>query len=206
MRTEYGKGGLSETDADPSPFAQFGRWLDDAVSSGLREPNACALATADGDGVPNARIVLLKGFDDRGFVFFTSYESRKAQELAANPRAALVFSWFELERQVRVAGAVMRTPRAESEDYFRTRPREAQIGAWASRQSSVLADRDALEREVARVAGAYQGKEVPLPPHWGGYRLEPASLELWQGRASRLHDRLRYTRIDGSWRIERLSS
>jgi pyridoxamine 5'-phosphate oxidase len=206
VRTEYGLRGLSEADADPSAVTQFSRWLHDAVSSTQPEPTACTLATAAADGSPNARVVLLKEFDEHGFVFFTNYESAKGRELVANARASLVFFWPGLERQVRAAGAVARTSAAESEAYFRSRPRQAKIGAWASRQSRVLAGREELEREVARLEAQYADKDVPLPPFWGGFRLVPAWIEFWQGRPSRLHDRLRYTRVaDESWKIERLS-
>lgn len=187
------------------PVAQFQRWFGDAERAQLIEPNAMTLATADAAGRPAARIVLLKGVDARGFVFFTDYRSRKARDLDENPRAALTFLWKELERQVRVTGRVERVERAESEAYFRTRPRGSRLGAWASHQSQVLADRSELEREVARLDAQYPGDAVPLPPHWGGYRVVPDEYEFWQGRESRLHDRFRYAHAAAGWRIERLS-
>ncbi len=207
LRTEYRLAGLDRAALDPDPVVQFGRWFDEAVRAGLPEPNAMTLATASAEGRPSARMVLLKGFDARGFVFFTNYESRKGAELAANPWAALVFHWGPLERQVRVEGRVERTGREESAAYFRSRPLGSRLGALASAQSRVLPDRGTLERRVAELEARHAAGEVPLPDFWGGYRLVPDALELWQGRPDRLHDRFRYTRRDGvpGWAIERLS-
>ena len=168
--------------------------------------NAVTLATSTRDGIPNARIVLLKGFDAHGFVFFTNYESQKGREIAENPRAALVFFWPSIERQIRILGPVIKVSRAESEAYFHSRPRASQLGAWASRQSEILSDRDALDKAFAEVTERYEGHDVALPPLWGGFRLAPTSVEFWQNCPNRLHDRLRYTRrADNTWRIERLS-
>jgi pyridoxamine 5'-phosphate oxidase len=198
--------GLAEGDVDPDPVVQFGRWLGDAQAAGLVEPTATTLATATADGRPSARMVLLRGVDERGFVFYTNYESRKAAELAANPRAALVFWWGELQRQVRVEGLVERTSQEESAAYFTTRPLGSRLSAWASPQSQVIGGRAVLERRVAELAATYPGGDVPLPPFWGGYRLVHDVVELWHGRPNRLHDRLRYTRAEGGgWRIERLA-
>lgn len=205
LRREYARARLDERDVDPDPLVQFHKWFDDARRAELPEPNAMTLATATPAGVPSARMVLLKAADERGFTFFTDYRSRKGQELEANPHAALVFFWGELERQVRITGTVSRVSREETEAYFRTRPRESRLGAWTSHQSTVLAGRETLEARLREVAARHPGDEVPTPPHWGGYLLKPDALEFWQGRESRLHDRVRYQREAGSWRIERLS-
>ncbi len=205
LRREYARARLDERDVDPDPLVQFHKWFDDARRAELPEPNAMTLATATPAGVPSARMVLLKAADERGFTFFTDYRSRKGQELEANPHAALVFFWGELERQVRITGTVSRVSREETEAYFRTRPRESRLGAWSSHQSTVLAGRETLEARLREVGARYSGDEVPTPPHWGGYLLKPDALEFWQGRESRLHDRVRYQREAGSWRIERLS-
>ena len=205
LRRSYARASLAEGDVAADPIAQFVAWFDDAQAAELREPNAMTLATATPDGAPSARIVLLKGVDERGFVFYTDYRSRKGEELAANPRAALVFHWAELERQVRVTGTVARVSREESEAYYRTRPVGSRIGAWASHQSRPIAGRAELEAREAELARRYADGDVPLPPHWGGYRLAPETVEFWQGRPSRLHDRLRYVRGASGWRVERLS-
>jgi pyridoxamine 5'-phosphate oxidase len=205
MHGEEVREGLVEADVDPDPVVQFGRWLDDASAAGLVEPSAMTLATAGADGAPSARMVLLRGVDRRGFVFYSNYESRKAAELAANPRAALVFWWGELRRQVRVEGPVERTSQQESAAYWRTRPPGSRLSAWASPQSRVIPGRAVLDERVAELAARHPGGDVPLPPFWGGYRLVPEVVELWQQRSDRLHDRLRYTRTPGGWRIERLA-
>jgi pyridoxamine 5'-phosphate oxidase len=205
LRQEYTRAGLKESDADPDPIEQFRRWFDEALVADLHEPNAMTLATATPDGRPSARIVLLKGFDGRGIVFYTNYEGRKGWELETNPYAALNFYWGELERQVRIEGHVSRISEEESDAYFAGRPRGSQLGAWVSEQSRPVRDRDALEERLHALEAEYEDREVPRPPFWGGYRVEPETIEFWQGRENRLHDRLRYCRSEtGEWRRERL--
>lgn len=205
------QGDLDRPDLDGSrapanPLVLFSDWYDTALGCGLREPKAMTLATVDPDGQPSARIVLIKGFDETGFRFYTNYHSRKGMALAANPRAALVFWWEPLERQIRITGAVDRLDPASSDDYFSRRPRASQIGVHASRQSQRIAGRPELEQRVSTLEKRYQGHDVPRPPHWGGYVLKPDSIEFWQARHNRLHDRLRYYRNDSDpWQIERLS-
>lgn len=204
--TEYELTELTESNVDPNPFKQFETWFKQAEDAGSKMPNAMTLATATRDSVPSARMVLLKGFDERGFVFFTNYESRKGKELQENPIAALNFYWSVLDRQVRVTGHTAKTSREESEEYFHTRPVDSQLGAWASKQSQVISSREVLEERMRQLMSEYDGKQIPLPPYWGGIRLSPISIEFWQNRAGRLHDRLRYARQDNdSWLIERLS-
>jgi pyridoxamine 5'-phosphate oxidase len=205
MRREYTREALTEADVDADPVVQFGHWFEQAEEAGLLEPTAMCLATATPDGRPSARMVLLRGFDERGFCFYTNYESRKGVELAANPRAALVFWWGELERQVRIEGPVTLTSREESEAYFHSRPPGSQLSAAASPQSRVIDDRATLERRVAELATGTSDGQVPLPDFWGGYRLAHEVVEFWQGRPNRLHDRLRYHRAGDGWKIERLA-
>lgn len=210
LRRDYVRSGLSEGDLAAGWHEQFTAWLHDAVDAGLGDPTAVVLGTATADGVPSGRTVLLKGVDPRGFVVFTNLTSRKATELAANPRASLVFPWLDLERQVVVVGGVEQVTRDETAAYFRTRPRAAQIGAWASRQSSVLPSRRALEQRRHELEARFAGADVPVPPFWGGLRIVPQTVEFWQGRPDRLHDRLRFRRVDADgtpdqWVVERLS-
>ncbi|MBN8679904.1 MAG: pyridoxamine 5'-phosphate oxidase [Chitinophagales bacterium] len=206
LRQHYALESLSETDVRPDPVAQFAFWFEEARNSQLLEPNAMTLATATPDGYPNARTVLLKGYDQRGFTFFTNYESQKGQELAANPRATLLFTWLELQRQVRIEGTVEKISREASESYFQSRPRGNQIGAWASPQSQVIAGREVLEMREQDMEAKFAGLEtLPMPDYWGGYLVRPSVVEFWQGRMSRLHDRIRYTLHENQWRIERLA-
>ncbi|WP_344439254.1 pyridoxamine 5'-phosphate oxidase [Kitasatospora nipponensis] len=205
MRRQYALEGLAEHDLAPDPTAQFARWFAEAERAGFLEPNAMVLSTADAEGRPSSRTVLLKGFDARGFVFFTNYGSRKGAELTANPYASLLFPWHPIDRQVIVGGEVERTGRDETAAYFRTRPHGSQLGAWASEQSSPVESREVLEQRYAELASRYpQGEGVPVPPFWGGFRVVPRTVEFWQGRPNRLHDRLRFTATAEGWRVERL--
>jgi len=207
MRQDYGLAGLLEKDLAKDPFRQFATWFKEAEAAKLYEPNAMVLGTVGGDGQPSVRTVLLKGVDKRGFVFYTHYGSRKSEELTANPRAGLVFPWITLERQVIVEGTVSQVSREAAKDYFHSRPRKSQLAAWASPQSTVIAGRAVLEESFRVTEKKYGDEEVPLPPQWGGWRLAPTSVEFWQGRRSRLHDRLRYRlETNGQWVIERLAS
>ena len=205
-RYEHIGKGLRRSDLDPNPIKQFANWFTTAIEAGIRDVNAMSLATAGQDAKPSVRIVLLKSFDEDGFVFFTNYESEKGKQLEANPYAALGFYWIELDRQIRISGKVDKTSRKESQTYFRSRPVGSQLSAWASRQSAVLDGRRVLDARMEEMNERFADKRVPLPPHWGGYRLKPDNMEFWQGRSNRLHDRFRYTRqSDGSWLIERLA-
>ena len=210
IRREYNLAGLRRRDLDADPIVQFRQWFEHAISActgeALGDVNAATLATADREGRPSARVVLLKGVDDRGFIFFTNYDSRKGRELAENPNASLVFYWPDQERQVCIAGQASKISRAESEAYFKSRPRGSRLAAWASHQSEVIKDREVLEAHWSELQAKYPGDEVPMPPNWGGFVLAPSRLEFWQGRPSRLHDRFRYSKQgDGKWLIERLS-
>lgn len=206
IRKEYKLQTLSEKDIAKDPFAQFDKWWQEAIHSGIDEPNAMTLATASADGMPDARIVLLKGFDSRGFTFFTNYNSAKGLQLLENPRGALVFFWKELERQIRISGLVSLAPGNISDEYFNSRPEGSRIGAWASPQSEPIESREWLEENEKKFQEEWAGRTISRPPHWGGYVLKPVQVEFWQGRPSRLHDRLRYDlQTNGTWKIQRLA-
>ncbi|WP_375546811.1 pyridoxamine 5'-phosphate oxidase [Streptomyces gossypii] len=205
MRARYRAAGLSESALAPEPYGQFTRWFEDAAASGLHEPNAMVLSTADADGRPSSRTVLLKQYDEGGFVFFTNYGSRKGTEIAANPHVSLLFPWHGIARQVIVSGRAARIGRDETAAYFRTRPHGSQLGAWASEQSSRVATREELDRMYEELAVRYpEGADIPAPPQWGGFRVVAEAVEFWQGRENRLHDRLRFVHADGDWTVERL--
>ena len=205
-RYEHVGKGLRRNDLDPDPVKQFSNWFTAAIEAGIRDVNATSLATAGRDAKPTVRIVLLKSFDPDGFVFFTNYDSEKGKHLAANPYAAMAFYWVELDRQIRISGKVEKTSHEESQIYFHSRPIGSQLGAWASRQSEVIDARRVLDARMAEIKERFANKPVPVPPHWGGYRLKPDMFEFWQGRPNRLHDRFRYTRkSDCVWLIERLA-
>lgn len=205
LQKKYSLIELNEKSISKDPFEQFDIWYKDVLNSRLSEPNAMIISTANRAGIPSVRTVLLKSYDNRGFVFFTNYESKKGNDLAENPNAAILFLWKEIERQVRISGRVVKTTKKESEIYFRSRPIESQLGAWASKQSSVIPNREHLLEKYAKYRKQFEGKEIPLPPHWGGYRVIPSEFEFWQGREKRLHDRICYTKKGKEWQIFRLS-
>lgn len=205
LRRDYIKDGLLESDVEADPFRQFAKWFDQATKSGIIEPNAMSHATVAPDGQPSIRIVLLKGVDERGFVFYTNYGSRKGKDMDLNPKSALLFFWGELERQIRIEGTVEKVEAEVSKAYFDTRPEGSRIGAWSSDQSDVVPSRDFLEERFAANSAKYAGKEIPMPPYWGGYRLVPHTFEFWQGRGSRMHDRIRFRLAGGAWEMDRLS-
>jgi pyridoxamine 5'-phosphate oxidase len=206
IRREYSLQSLTENNIDPNPIIQFKKWWDETLNSEIIEPNAMTLATASQDGLPSARIVLLKGFSEKGFVFFTNYESYKGQQLAENPKACLVFFWKEIERQVRITGLVSKISAKESDEYFETRPGSSRIGAWASPQSRVIENREWLDQQFNSLAAKMEGASIQRPPYWGGYIVNPVMIEFWQGRPDRLHDRIQYSiEEDGGWKIERLA-
>jgi pyridoxamine 5'-phosphate oxidase len=205
LRKNYTQAGLLESDVVANPYAQFQIWFEQAVAANILEPNAMTLATVTPEGKPSARIVLLKAVDDRGFVFYTNYNSQKGVELQTCPYAALVFLWGDLERQIRIEGNIELVAAAEATTYFHSRPTSSQLGAWASDQSAIISDRAVLETKLQQLEIEYQDREIPKPPHWGGIRVIAQEIEFWQGRPSRLHDRLRYRLVDGNWQIERLA-
>lgn len=205
IRQEYTFAGLTEADLDPNPFTQFARWFEQAVHAEVPEPTGMTLATVNNAGQPSVRVVLLKGFDEQGFVFFTNYDGKKGSDLAENPQAAINFWWSQLQRQVRIEGIVEKVSNAESDEYFASRPLGSRIGAWASEQSKVITGREELEARVQEIEARFVDGHIPRPPFWGGYRLRPTMIEFWQGRPSRLHDRLRYQLCEDKWMIERLS-
>ncbi|MBI3258770.1 MAG: pyridoxamine 5'-phosphate oxidase [Ignavibacteriae bacterium] len=204
LRRDYTLNSLDEAIVSSNPFEQFQRWFSEAQASGVLEPNAMTLATATSSGIPSARVVLLKGMDEHGFMFATNYESRKGEELLANPYAALLFFWGDMQRQIRIEGTVEKVSKEESDNYFKSRPRESRIGAWASKQSKKVEGREQLEEEYSAMTMKFENQEIPLPEFWGGFRVVPVMFEFWQGRANRLHDRICYRLIDDIWEIERL--
>lgn len=204
-RVQYETAGLDLADLDASPIIQWQRWYDQAAEGGVAEPNAMVVSTIADDAAPDARVVLVRGVDDRGFVFFTNYDSTKGRQLADDPVAAATFAWLDLHRQVRIRGTVVTVSREESDDYFASRPRDSQIGAWASPQSQPIPNRDELMRRVGEATARFEGGPIPRPEHWGGFRLQPVEFEFWQGRPNRLHDRFRYRRSADIWVIERLA-
>jgi pyridoxamine 5'-phosphate oxidase len=206
LRKEYASQQLLEADVIPDPIKQFGKWWEQAISSQIQEPNAMTLATASRDGLPAARIVLLKGFDENGFVFYTNYQSYKALQIEENPKACLVFFWKELERQVRIVGLVKKIAAKDSDAYYHSRPQSSRIGAWASPQSQVIENREWLDKRYLQFTKDFNEKQVERPPHWGGYVVQPVIIEFWQGRPGRMHDRIQYSLLDnGTWKIERLA-
>lgn len=205
MRSEYMLKTLSEEDIDKNPFEQFSIWFNEAVNSQLKDPNACTLATCGEDLIPHARVVLLKKYDERGFVFFTNYNSKKAKNISFNPNVCLNFAWLELERQIRINGTCKKLPLSESISYFASRSRGSQLGAWVSEQSSIISSRNILQIQLAKMKEKFQNSTIPLPDFWGGYILEPKFIEFWQGRQNRLHDRLCYKKEQNAWKIQRLA-